>query len=231
MPAMENVALWHERDISHSSVERGIAPDATVHLDFALRRLAGVIERLVIYPENMAKNLDRLGGLVHSQRVLLAPDPEGRQPRGRLCGGPAQRHEGLARRGQFPRFPEGRPGGHACPTPNSASCSTSATISRTWTGSSPACSASRPRRNGKHRRPPPASPGPARRLGGHLPGRALVPGGQEVVRAPLERSLHPQARQGAPALPVRGAARDVPALQGRNRRRLELRGAGGSRRS
>ena len=72
IPAMENVALWHERDISHSSVERGIAPDATVHLDFALRRLASVVERLVIYPENMLKNLDRLGGLVHSQRVLLA---------------------------------------------------------------------------------------------------------------------------------------------------------------
>ncbi len=72
VPAMENVALWHERDISHSSVERGIGPDATIHLDFALHRLAGVIERLVVYPENMAKNLDRLGGLVHSQRVLLA---------------------------------------------------------------------------------------------------------------------------------------------------------------
>lgn len=72
LAAMENVALWHERDISHSSVERGIAPDATIHLDFALRRLAGVMERLVVYPENMAKNLDRLGGLVHSQRVLLA---------------------------------------------------------------------------------------------------------------------------------------------------------------
>jgi adenylosuccinate lyase len=71
-PAMENVALWHERDISHSSVERGIGPDATVHLDFALSRLAGVIEKLVVYPENMQKNLDRLGGLVHSQRVLLA---------------------------------------------------------------------------------------------------------------------------------------------------------------
>ncbi|MBS0361633.1 MAG: adenylosuccinate lyase [Proteobacteria bacterium] len=76
-PAMENVALWHERDISHSSVERGIAPDATVHLDFALRRLASVMERLVIYPENMAKNLDRLGGLVHSQRVLLALTQKG----------------------------------------------------------------------------------------------------------------------------------------------------------
>ena len=76
-PAMENVALWHERDISHSSVERGIAPDATIHLDFALRRLAGVVERLVIYPENMLKNLDRLGGLVHSQRVLLALTQKG----------------------------------------------------------------------------------------------------------------------------------------------------------
>ena len=77
VPAMENVTLWHERDISHSSVERGIAPDATVHLDFALRRLAGVVERLVIYPENMLKNMDRLGGLVHSQRVLLALTQKG----------------------------------------------------------------------------------------------------------------------------------------------------------
>lgn len=77
VPAMENVTLWHERDISHSSVERGIAPDATVHLDFALRRLASVMERLVIYPENMARNLDRLGGLVHSQRVLLALTQKG----------------------------------------------------------------------------------------------------------------------------------------------------------
>ncbi|WP_411287414.1 adenylosuccinate lyase [Phenylobacterium sp.] len=76
-PALENVALWHERDISHSSVERGIAPDTTIHLDFALRRLAGVVERLVIYPDNMAKNLDRLGGLVHSQRVLLALTQKG----------------------------------------------------------------------------------------------------------------------------------------------------------
>jgi adenylosuccinate lyase len=71
-PAMENVALWHERDISHSSVERVIAPDTTVALDFALARLAGVIDKLVVYPENMKKNLDRLGGLMHSQRVLLA---------------------------------------------------------------------------------------------------------------------------------------------------------------
>ncbi|MDH3580284.1 MAG: adenylosuccinate lyase [Hyphomicrobiales bacterium] len=71
-PALENVVLWHERDISHSSVERGIAPDATVHLDFALARLTGVIDRLIVYPERMQANLDRLGGLVHSQRVMLA---------------------------------------------------------------------------------------------------------------------------------------------------------------
>ena len=71
-PAMENVALWHERDISHSSVERGIGPDATIHLDFALQRLANVVERLNVYPENMQANIDRLGGLVHSQRVMLA---------------------------------------------------------------------------------------------------------------------------------------------------------------
>ena len=72
VPALENVALWHERDISHSSVERGIGPDATIHLDFALHRLAGVIEKLVIYPERMKANLDLLGGLHNSQRVLLA---------------------------------------------------------------------------------------------------------------------------------------------------------------
>jgi adenylosuccinate lyase len=77
VPALEDVALWHERDISHSSVERGIGPDATVHLDFALNRLAGVVERLLIYPDNMLKNLDRLGGLVHSQRVLLALTQKG----------------------------------------------------------------------------------------------------------------------------------------------------------
>jgi adenylosuccinate lyase len=71
-PALENVALWHERDISHSSVERYIGPDATITLDFALARLTGVIDKLLIYPERMQKNLDRMGGLVHSQRVLLA---------------------------------------------------------------------------------------------------------------------------------------------------------------
>jgi len=77
MPAMENVALWHERDISHSSVERMIGPDATVTLDFALVRLTGVIDKLLVYPETMQKNLDRLGGLVHSQRVLLALTQKG----------------------------------------------------------------------------------------------------------------------------------------------------------
>ena len=72
VPAMENVALWHERDISHSSVERYIGPDATITLDFALARLTGVVEKLLIYPERMAKNMNRMGGLIHSQRVLLA---------------------------------------------------------------------------------------------------------------------------------------------------------------
>jgi adenylosuccinate lyase len=76
-PALENVALWHERDISHSSVERMIGPDATVTLDFALARLTGLIDKLVVYPENMQKNLDRLGGLVHSQRVLIALTQKG----------------------------------------------------------------------------------------------------------------------------------------------------------
>lgn len=76
-PALENVALWHERDISHSSVERMIAPDATITLDFALVRLAGLIENLVIYPENIEKNLNKLGGLVFSQRVLLALTQKG----------------------------------------------------------------------------------------------------------------------------------------------------------
>ncbi|HEU0221668.1 MAG TPA: adenylosuccinate lyase [Paracoccaceae bacterium] len=72
IPALENVALWHERDISHSSVERNIGPDATIALDFALVRLTGIIEKLVVYPENMARNLERTRGLIHSQRILLA---------------------------------------------------------------------------------------------------------------------------------------------------------------
>lgn len=76
-PALENVVLWHERDISHSSAERMMGPDATVTLDFALVRLAGLIDKLLVYPANMQKNLDRLGGLVHSQRVLLALTQKG----------------------------------------------------------------------------------------------------------------------------------------------------------
>jgi adenylosuccinate lyase len=77
VPALEDVTLWQERDISHSSVERMIGPDATVTLDFALARLAGIIDKLIVYPENMQKNLDRLGGLIHSQRVLLALTQKG----------------------------------------------------------------------------------------------------------------------------------------------------------
>jgi adenylosuccinate lyase len=72
MPALENVTLWHERDISHSSVERGIAPDATITLDFALARATGLIENLLIYPDRMRANLESLGGVVHSGEVLLA---------------------------------------------------------------------------------------------------------------------------------------------------------------
>ena len=77
IPALEDVALWHERDISHSAVERIICPDATVTLDFALTRLTEVIDKLVVHPEAMRKNLDRLGGLIHSQRVLLALTQKG----------------------------------------------------------------------------------------------------------------------------------------------------------
>jgi adenylosuccinate lyase len=71
-PAMEDVALWHERDISHSSVERYIGPDATITLDFALARAAGVVDKLIVYPARMRENLERTRGLVHSQRILLA---------------------------------------------------------------------------------------------------------------------------------------------------------------
>jgi len=74
---MENVALWHERDISHSSVERNIGPDATITLDFALARLTGLVEKLLIYPDNMMNNLNKFRGLVHSQRVLLALTQKG----------------------------------------------------------------------------------------------------------------------------------------------------------
>ncbi len=111
LPAMENVALWHERDISHSSVERMIGPDATVTLDFALARLTGLVDKLLVYPATMQKNLDKLGGLIHSQRVLDRADAEGRAARGRLSPGPAQRHEGVGWREQrLPRPAQGRSG-------------------------------------------------------------------------------------------------------------------------
>ena len=107
-PAMEDVALWHERDISHSSVERMIGPDATATLDFAINRLAGIIDKLIVYPGHHAANLDRLGGLVHSQRMLLALTQKGVSREDAYRDGPAQRHEGLARRRRFPGPAQGR---------------------------------------------------------------------------------------------------------------------------
>jgi adenylosuccinate lyase len=95
-PAMENVVLWHERDISHSSAERMIAPDATVTLDFALNRLAGLVDKLLIYPENMQKNLDRLGVWAFAAAIDRA-DAERLQPRGILQTRAAQRDAGVAR--------------------------------------------------------------------------------------------------------------------------------------
>ena len=110
LPAMENVALWHERDISHSSVERMIGPDATVTLDFALARLAGIIDKLVVYPAAMQKNLDRLGGLIHSQRVLIALTQKGvpREDAYRLVQRNAMKVWGGEKR--FPRAAQGRQG-------------------------------------------------------------------------------------------------------------------------
>ena len=116
-PALENVALWHERDISHSSVERFIGPDATITLDFALARLTGVIDKLLVYPERMQKNLDRMGGLVHSQRVLLALTQAGLSREDSLLAGPAQRDEsvGIGRRTVAARTAQGRSGRHGAP--------------------------------------------------------------------------------------------------------------------
>ena len=128
LPAMENVALWHERDISHSSVERMIGPDATVTLDFALARLAGVIDKLVVYPERMRQNLERGGGLVHSQQVLLALTQKGisREDAYRLVQKNAMR--AFRGEGSFLEFlkadPRGRRG--ADRRPNSKRCSTCA---------------------------------------------------------------------------------------------------------
>ena len=107
-PAMENVVLWHERDISHSSAERMIGPDATVTLDFALNRLAGLIDKLLIYPANMQKNLDRLGGLVHSQRLLIALTQKGASREDAYKLRAAQRDAGVARRRRLPDAAEER---------------------------------------------------------------------------------------------------------------------------
>ena len=107
---MEDVALWHERDISHSSVERVIGPDATIALDFALARLAGLIEKLVVYPDAMRANLEKLGGLIHSQRVLLALTQKACQPRGRLCHRPAPRHGGVGGQRRLPEPAQEGPG-------------------------------------------------------------------------------------------------------------------------
>jgi hypothetical protein len=116
MPAMENVALWHERDISHSSVERYIGPDATITLDFALARLTSVIDKLLVYPDRMEANMNRLGGLMHSQRVLLALTQAGVSREDAYPARPAQRDEGLgtvgvrvARQGRKIAGPESTP--------------------------------------------------------------------------------------------------------------------------
>ena len=140
MPAMEDVALWHERDISHSSVERFIGPDATITLDFALARLTSVIDKLLVYPERMQKNLDRMGGLVHSQRVLLALTQAGlsREDSYALVQRNAMKvweSDGAA---VAARPAQGRSGGHRAPLRRASSmrCSTSTITSSTSTRSS-----------------------------------------------------------------------------------------------
>ena len=147
---MENVVLWHERDISHSSAERMIGPDATVMLDFALNRLAGLIEKLLVYPQNMQNNLDRLGGLVHSQRLLIALTQKGasREDAYKLVqrnAMPVWRGEGdfldlLKKDADVKKISR---------TPRSPSSSTSAITSSTSIPSSGACSA-KAERDGSH---------------------------------------------------------------------------------
>ena len=143
VPAMENVALWHERDISHSSVERAIGPDATVTLDFALARLTGVMDRLLVYPENMLRNMNRFRGLDPFAAGAAGADPEGRQPRGRLRHRPAQRHEGMGGGGGFHGGAEGGPGGAggADGRGDRGRSSTSGTTRSTWTRFFGGCSA------------------------------------------------------------------------------------------
>src|SRR5262249_62028044 len=111
LPAMENVALWHERDISHSSVERMIGPDATVTLDFALDRMAGVIDKLVVHPDNMRRNLDRLGGLVHSQRLLFALTQKGAAREAAHPMGQRKAMRAWQGEGDFLRLLKAHPGG------------------------------------------------------------------------------------------------------------------------
>src|SRR5260221_4981825 len=111
VPALENVALWHERDISHSSVERVLAPDATIALDFALARLAELVDRLIVYPEQMQRHLAELGGLVHSQRVLLALTQAGVNREEAYEAGQRNALPGLQPEGGFP----GPPGRRSCP--------------------------------------------------------------------------------------------------------------------
>ncbi len=108
-PALENVALWHERDISHSSVERVIAPDATIALDFALARLTGLVDRLVVYPERMRENLEFIGRPRRLAARAARADPGRHEPRGRLPPGAGARDGGLARRGPLRRPSQGRP--------------------------------------------------------------------------------------------------------------------------
>jgi adenylosuccinate lyase len=140
-PAMENVALWHERDISHSSVERMIGPDATITLDFALARLASIVDKLIVYPAAMQKNLDKLGGLIHSQRVLIALTQKGvaREDAYRLVQRNAMKV--WAGEGDFLSFLKADKDVRASSrTRSSRPTSTSTTISGTSTPSSSGCS-------------------------------------------------------------------------------------------
>ena len=142
-PALEDVTLWHERDISHSSVERYIGPDATITLDFALARMTGVVEKLLVYPDRMQANLDKTQGLVHSQRVLLALTQAGiaREDAYRLVQKNAMPH--LERRRAAAGSAQSRPrnGGENRAGKNLAPCSIWVTTSNRWTRSSGGCSA------------------------------------------------------------------------------------------
>ena len=142
IPAMENVALWHERDISHSSVERYIGPDATITLDFALVRMAGVVDKLLVYPKaHEGKPRPHAGPRAQPARAAGA-DPEGREPRGFLSPGPEERDAHLERRGHAARSAQGRSGSDqgAKARKTSKRCSTSTTTSNTSTRYSSGCS-------------------------------------------------------------------------------------------